>query len=154
MESILRRGQVVPTFTLPNTEGAPIRRTAYRGTKNLVLAFLPGAEDEGVRAYLRALADAYPNIQAETGEVLAIVRDTEAAIAEARHELRLPFPLLADADGAATARFLQPASPAGVFVTDRYGELYFAAPTADTYSLPPLAEIKAWLEAIDRQCAI
>jgi transposase len=30
-------------------------------------------------------------------------------------------------------------------VTDRYGELYFAAPAADTASLPPVAEIQAWL---------
>jgi peroxiredoxin len=153
MESILRRGQVVPTFTLPDTGGAPIRRTAYRGTKNLVLAFLPDVEDDGARAYLRALAQSYESLRAETGEVLAILRGDRAAIAEARRELALPFPLLHDADGAATARFLPPEARAGVFVTDRYGELYFAAPTNETTTLPPVAEILAWLEAIDRQCA-
>jgi peroxiredoxin len=56
MDSILRRGQVVPTFTLPDTAGTPVRRTAYRDKKNLVLAFLPDAEDDGARAYLSALA--------------------------------------------------------------------------------------------------
>jgi tetratricopeptide (TPR) repeat protein len=154
MESILRPGQVVPTFTLPDTAGAPVRRTAYRDKQNLVLVFLPSAEDDGARAYLRALAEGYAAFRAETGEALAIVRGDGAAIAAAQRELALPFPLLHDADGAATARFLPPTAHAGVFVTDRYGELYFAAPAADTASLPPTAEIQAWLEAIDRQCAI
>jgi peroxiredoxin len=153
MESILRRGRVVPTFTLPDTAGAPVRRTTYRDKKNLVLVFLPSAEDDGARAYLRALAQGYEALRAETGEVLAILRGDRAALAEARRELALPYPLLHDADGAATARFLPPMARAGVFVTDRYGELYFAAPAADTTSLPPIAELQAWLEAIDRQCA-
>jgi peroxiredoxin len=154
MESILKRGQVVPTFTLPDTSGAPVRRSAYRDKKNLVLVFLPSAEDDAGRAYLRALADAYPAIQAETGEVLAILRGDGTDIAAARHDLELAFPLLVDADGSATARFLPQAARAGVFVTDRYGELYFAAPTAGTATLPPIADIQAWLEAIDRQCSI
>jgi peroxiredoxin len=153
MESILRRGQVVPPFTLPDTAGVPVRRTAYRDKKNLVLAFLPDAEDEGGRVYLRALADGYTAFRTETGEVLAILRGDRAAIADAQRELELPFPLLHDSDGAVVARFLPPAARAGVFVTDRYGELYFAAPAADATALPPVAEIQAWLEAIDRQCA-
>jgi peroxiredoxin len=153
MESILRRGQVVPTFTLPDTTGTPVRRTAYRDKKNLALAFLPDAKDDGARAYLRALAQSYEALRAETGEVLAILRGDQAAIADARRELALPFPLLHDADSAVTARFLPPTARAGVFVTDRYGELYFAAPSASTAALPPVAEIEAWLEAIDRQCS-
>jgi peroxiredoxin len=153
MESILRRGQVVPTFTLPDTAGTSVRRTAYRDKKNLVLAFLPDAEDDGARAYLRALAQGYAALRAETGEVLAILRGDRAAVADARRELALPFPLLHDADGAVTARFLPPKASAGVFVTDRYGELYFAEPTASTAALPPVAELQSWLEAIDRQCS-
>ena len=153
MDSILRRGQVVPTFTLPDTAGTPVRRTAYRDKKNLVLAFLPDAEDDGARAYLSALAQGYAALRAETGEVLAILRGDRAAVADAQRDLALPFPLLYDADGAVTARFLPPTARAGVFVTDRYGELYFAAPSTSTVSLPPIAEIQAWLEAIDRQCA-
>ena len=112
--------------------GVPVRRTASRDKKNLVLTLLPDAEDDGARAILR-------------GE--------RSSLADAQRELALPFPLLHDADGAASARFLPPMARAGVFVTDRYGELYFAAPTADTTTLPSSAEILAWLEAIDRQCA-
>jgi peroxiredoxin len=152
VESILKRGQVVPAFTLPDTTRVPVRRTAYRDKKNLILLFLPNADDDGARAYLRALADSYEAIRAETGEVLAILRGDPSAIAEAKRELNLPFPLLADTAGTVTTRFLPPAALAGAFVTDRYGELYFAAPTATT-TLPPIAALLGWLEAIDRQCA-
>jgi len=153
MESILKRGQVVPAFTLPDTTGVPVRRTAYRDKKNLILVFQPNAEDDGAQAYLRALADNYEAIRVETSEVLAILRGDPSAIAEAKRELDLPFPLLADTGRMVTARFLPPAARAGVFVTDRYGELYFAAPSADTATLPPIADLLGWLEAIDRQCA-
>lgn len=154
MESILRRGQVVPTFTLPDTDDRPVRRTAYRGKQHLVLVFLPDAEDEGARSYLRALADGHHSIGAASGEVLAILRGDPAAAAEARRDLELPFPLLVDADGAVTARFLPAGARAGAFVIDRYGELYYAAPAPDTATLPPIDELQSWLEAIDNQCAI
>lgn len=154
MESILRRGRVVPTFTLPDTEGQPLRRTAYRAKQHLALVFLPAAEDEGARSYLRALADDHAPIRAAGGEVLAIIRGEVAAARAAKLELELPFPVLADTDGVTTARFLPPTARAATFVTDRYGELYYAAPALDTRSLPPITEILAWLTAIDNQCAI
>src|SRR5262245_48107854 len=120
MESILRRGQVVPTFTLPDSDGVPVRRTAYRDKRNLVLVFLPSAEDQGARGYLRALAENYTAIRAETGEVLAILYGDQPAVVEMKRGLDLPFPVLADAHGTVTARFLPPGAHTGVFVTDRY----------------------------------
>jgi peroxiredoxin len=153
MESILQRGQVVPTFTLPDSDGVPVRRTAYRDKRNLVLAFLPGAEDEDARAYLRALAEVYSTVRAETGEVLAILRGDQSAADKLKRDLALPFPVLADADGATTVRFLPPTARAAAFVTDRYGELYFVAPTAYAASLPLVAELCDWLVAIERQCS-
>jgi peroxiredoxin len=147
----LRRGAVVPSFTLPDSAGRMVRRTQYRGRRHLILAFLPTGE-AATQAYLQALAGAYPAIQETGGEALAILRlDSQAA-----HErLELPFPLLGDAQGAVTARFLPPeAGRTGVFVTDRYGELYYSATTAQAPELPPPGELVAWLEAIDRQCAI
>src|SRR5439155_19646701 len=126
MQPILKRGQVVPAFTLPDSAGRPVRRSDYRAKKHLILAFLPGAADDGARAYLRALADDYAAIHAASSEALAILRGQRRGAAEAQRDLELPFPLLADADGATTARFLPPAARAGVFVTDHYGELYYA----------------------------
>jgi len=47
MEPILRRGAVVPSFTLPDAEGWPVQRAQYRGRQHLLLVFLPSAADEG-----------------------------------------------------------------------------------------------------------
>jgi peroxiredoxin len=154
METLLKRGQVVPSFTLPDTTEQPIRRSAYRGKQHLVLVFLPRAHDDASRAYLRALADARPALLAASGEVLAIIRDDVPTTAATKHDLELQFPLLSDADGAVTQRFLPDNVRAGVFVTDRYGELYYSAPAADATALPPISELQDWLTAIDNQCAI
>ena len=154
MESILRRGEVVPMFTLPDTAGNSVRRGSYRGRQHLLLVFLPSAEDDGARAYLRALADSYPTIRATSAEVLAVLRGDAEAARAAKAELELPFPLLLDQDGAVTARFIPATARAAALVTDRYGELYYAAPAADTHTLPPSGELQSWLEAIDNQCVI
>jgi peroxiredoxin len=152
MEALIRRGTVVPSFTLPDIAGQPVRRMQYRGRRHLVLAFLPTAGDVGAQAYLRALAGEYAALRETGAEVLVILRERVAALEEVG-DLVLPFPLLIDADGQVTARFVPPEARAGVFVTDRYGELYYsvAAPTAT--ALPPIGELRDWLEAIDRQCA-
>lgn len=147
METMLKRGEVVPNFTLPSAAGEPVRRSAYRGKQHLALVFLPSVEEEFARGYVQALVGSYAMLRAASGEVLVIVRAAQV-------DLELPFPLLADQDGTATARFVPAEAGAGTFVLDRYGELYYAAVAQDARGLPPISELHEWLEAIDNQCAI
>jgi len=154
MEPMLQPGQVIPTFTLPDSEGRPVRRTIYRGQKHLVLVFLPSTEDQGGRAYLQALADTYQLVRGASAAVLAVVRGAETSAQAFKREIELPFPLLLDADGDVAARFLPPGAPAAILVTDRYGELYYSRVVATTADLPPIRELHDWLTAIDHQCAI
>jgi peroxiredoxin len=154
MEPMLRPGQIIPTFTLPDSEGRPLRRTIYRGQKHLVLVFLSSIEDHGGRAYLQALADTYRVVRDASAAVLAIVRGVEVSAQAFKREIDLPFPLLLDADGHVAAQFLPPAAPAAIFMTDRYGELYYSRVVATTTDLPPIGELHDWLTAIDNQCAI
>jgi peroxiredoxin len=149
VEPILQTGQIIPTFTLPNMQGRPIRRTDYRGQRHLVLVFLPSIEDQGANAYLRALADGHQAIRGAGAEVLAIVRGVAASAS-----VDLPFPVLLDANGAVTARFVPEAARAAVFVTDRYGELYYYKVSAETTHLPLVNTLVDWLTAIDNQCVI
>lgn len=153
MESILKRGEVVPNFTLPNADGQPVRRSAFRGKQHLVLLFLASGEEEFARGYLQALGRAHPAVQAAGGEVLVITHDQPSVLTATQQDLDLPFHLLSDVDGAAWQRFLPPEAQAGGFVMDRYGELYFSAPTASVRDLPPANEFVEWLEAVDNQCA-
>ena len=154
MEALLRPGQLVPNFTLLDSQGEPLRRTIYRGRKHLVLAFLPAVADEAGRAYLRALADRYADIRAAAGEVLALLPASPDELAELRRDLALPFPLLSDPDGATGARFLPRGAQAGVFIVDRYGELYHGAPVRSSAELTAPDEILVWLNAVDHQCVI
>lgn len=154
MEALLRPGQLVPNFTLLTSQGEPLRRTIYRGRKHLVLVFLPAAADEAGRAYLRALGDRYADIRAAAGEVLAILPASPAELAELRGDLALPFPLLSDPDRATGARFLPRGTQAGVFIIDRYGELYHGAPAATSAGLTDPGETLVWLNAVDHQCVV
>ncbi len=153
METALKRGEVVPNFTLPNTAGEPVRRSAYRGKQHLVLLFMRTVEEDSARAYLQAMANTCAAIQAASGDVLAVFRDSREMLAEAKKELALPFQLLAD-DGTATRRFVPSEMNAGAFVIDRYGELYFSGIAEDARGLPPASELQSWLEAVDNQCSI
>lgn len=39
----LKVGDMAPDFTLPSTTGEPVKLSAFRGKKNVVLAFFPAA---------------------------------------------------------------------------------------------------------------
>jgi len=153
METTLKRGEVVPNFTLPNTSGENVRRSAYRGRLHLALLFLPAIEEESARTYLQGMTNIYDTIKAASGEVLAIVHNNSVDLAEAKEDLALPFQLLSD-DGTITGRFVPSPARAGVFIIDRYGELYFSAIAENAHDLPPPSELQSWLEAVDNQCSI
>lgn len=153
MELILTRGQVVPNFQLPNHDGYVVHRSAYRGKRHLVLVFLP-APDQAALSYLRDLALAYADLHSAGGEVLVIVREHQDGLSELKGSLNLPFVLLSDGNGAVTAKFIPATARSGVFLTDRYGELYYSAAAADAAGLPPVSELQSWLEAINNQCSL
>lgn len=153
MKTALKRGEVVPNFTLPDTAGEVVRRSAYRGRQHLILLFMRTIEEEAARTYLQAIAGMDAAIKAAAGAVLAVFCDSPATLAEAKQDLALPFHLLAD-DGTVTRRFVPPGAHAGAFVVDRYGELYCAGVAEDARGLPPASELQSWLEAVDNQCAI
>ena len=43
MSTTLKVGDLAPDFTLPSTDGKPVKLSDYKGKKNVVLAFFPAA---------------------------------------------------------------------------------------------------------------
>ena len=145
----LRIGAAAPLFYLPSTEGKPSGPAALRSKYNMVLLFADPSP--GGIAYLQALADLYPAILEEHAHVVAVSATSIESASEIAVRLKLPFPLLADADGSVTARMLGGGSSA-LCVADRFGQVYCLEIAPSVGALPPIDTAHDWLAFIQIQC--
>ncbi len=119
-------------FTAPTLEGERVQLSNLRGRRNLVLIFAgTNGEEWRLLSELRALG----NDLHEEEAVVALVADPDA-------EARAWYGATA-ADG--TPR-------AALYITDRYGEIYFVAHPERGQPLPSAAEVLDWLRFINSQC--
>ena len=140
-------GRPAPFFVLESADGRCVRLWDYKQRRNLLLLFVP--EDEP--GLLRETAARYREYRELETEVLAVLSlDAEAARALAT-DLKPPFPLLLDPDGAARRRYLGN-ERTGLAVIDRFGTLYAAYAAATAGELPGHDELLSWLQYIELQC--
>lgn len=119
-------------LTAPTLDGERVQLSDLRGRRNLVLIFAgTNGEEWRLLSELREVRD-------DLREEEAVV----AAVADRDPESRAWYGALA-ADG--TPR-------AALYVTDRYGEIYFAAHPERGQALPSAAEVLDWLRFINSQC--
>jgi hypothetical protein len=131
---------------LPGT--VPLRERR-RGT---ALVLVGGQVDAPVTAYLRELAAAEPALREWDGRVLVIVPGAGGDVAAlALRAMRLPFPVLADPDGAVAAA-AGVATPA-IVVIDQWGEVRETREVAATQPWLPPAEVEQWMRFLSIQCA-
>jgi peroxiredoxin Q/BCP len=102
-------GSRAPDFTLPDADEKPVRLSAQRG-KAVVLYFYPKDDTPGCMLEACAFRDHYEDFVLAGAEVIGVSSDSSASHRgfAARH--RLPFPLLADRDGAVRKRYGVPAT--------------------------------------------
>ena len=120
-----RPGEMLPYFELPSTADGALSSRRFKGRSNLVLIFARDDGCEPCERMLRGFAERYGEFVAEEAEVLGLIVGTQAEARRLAARLHLPFPLLADADGAVHAAY--GAGDAGevvVYVADRYGEVH------------------------------
>lgn len=98
----------IPILSLPDTRGRAVSTWSYKQYRPLVIIF--AGSRTGLLAELAAEYDAY---RATNAEVLAVV--------PADPGTRLPFPVLIDADGSATRRYVDRVPT--VLVLDAFGVL-------------------------------
>jgi hypothetical protein len=151
----LRTRQLVPPITARTAEGAIVRAWDFKQKRNLVIAFLH-ADCTRCEAWLAHLATRAADLSEREAVGLVIYAETPPRAAG-----MLPQPMIAAADvtGRSQRTFLgrEAFGPAGldrvgVFVTDRYGELYAQWIATDASELPAPGEILSTLWQIQVAC--
>lgn len=140
--------KVVPLFTLPDKHGQPQNLAKRRGREHLLLLLIQDGIDP--HAYLQRLAqraEEWPQLPAR-GIVVVGSEDAAGALGAT------PFTILIDKEQSVRARFLPDTAKVGLFVLDRYAELYQQWLAADMSELPSPADIDGWMQAIAMQCSI
>ncbi len=154
----LRRSPA-PSFRLPTNQGKSFSPDDQRGWGNLVLFFAHDRSCPICQAALQEFAARRIEYGAVEAKVVPILPSSAAQVAA----LTYPFPVLADPDGIARARYAglvgmeersagSAHDPVMFFVLDRYGAPY-AAGVLDEPDDPDLqAELLEWLDFIEIQC--
>ncbi|MBT9612453.1 MAG: peroxiredoxin [Burkholderiales bacterium] len=97
-------GQAAPDFNLPDQNGKQHRLADYRG-KWLVLYFYPKDDTPGCIKQACAFRDDIFTLRKMGAEVVGVSVDDTASHAEFAKKYSLPFPLLADQQGATAERY-------------------------------------------------
>lgn len=146
---------VVPLFELPAANRQqPIGPWHYKQRSNLVLIFVQHSylADQD---WLLALAQQYELYRALETEILIISTEALATLQVWSERHAIAVPVLSDETGRVHRAYLGDAVeplPVGLFICDRYGELYMQTLGANVQELPTEPAIREWVEFVDLQC--
>jgi thiol-disulfide isomerase/thioredoxin len=152
---VLCNRQLVPPLTIHTPDGRTVRAWDYKQKKNLVIAFL-NTDCEPCEEFLRTLAASAAALREKDAVALVVFLEQPAR----RLTDSLPPGIIVGADmpGKPARAFLGEDTFAsrgfvrgGVFVTDRYGEL-FAQWIVERYKFPAIAEILKALDLVEMAC--
>jgi peroxiredoxin len=102
---ILKTGDLMPDFMLPNAEGQLVRSGALHAGGPLVLSFFRGGWCPYCVMELKALEAALPAIRRRSATLAAITPDTAAALSRDKRDHRLSFEILGDVDNGVALLF-------------------------------------------------
>ncbi|MBW4538899.1 MAG: peroxiredoxin [Myxacorys chilensis ATA2-1-KO14] len=97
-------GDTAPDFTVKDTTGTTIKLANYVG-KKVVLYFYPKDDTPGCTKQACSFRDNYEQYLSKGITVLGVSMDDEASHQQFTDKFNLPFPLLADTDGAITKAY-------------------------------------------------
>ncbi len=92
-------GTDAPAFTAKDTNGNTVSLSNFAG-KTVVLYFYPKDDTPGCTKQACSFRDAYADYQGKDVIVLGVSKDDENSHQQFTQKYNLPFPLLADTDGA------------------------------------------------------
>lgn len=147
-------GRLFPDVTLPTVEGGILALDNYRPRWDLIVFMLgEGIMSPMAATLLSQLAAVHADLEVEHARVVAIVAD---APSRWWRGWNYPFPLAFDSDGqvhnrvGALDRGGRPA--AGVYVTDRYREIFAVLRPGDADWPQSAEDVMEWLTFVNIQC--
>lgn len=97
-------GDIAPNFTVKDTNGITVTLSDYAG-KTVVLYFYPKDDTPGCTKEACSFRDNYQQYLSQGITVFGVSMDDEASHQAFTSKFNLPFPLLADTDGAITKAY-------------------------------------------------
>ncbi|MCM8798443.1 MAG: peroxiredoxin family protein [Candidatus Omnitrophica bacterium] len=147
MESFskIRKGQIIPSFSLKNLKGETILSSNLLRKKNLIIFFFKNLEDKQSKEYLRLLNGIYDDIR-QDAEIFAVSCARQESLKDFSKRMEIKFDILVDSDDVVRCKFTEE-SFNFLIITDRFLSLYKA------YSLlPDKDEIVSSIEFLEKQC--
>ncbi|HEY9737611.1 MAG TPA: redoxin domain-containing protein, partial [Trichocoleus sp.] len=149
----LKTRDLIPLFELPAVNrSAPVQSWQYKQKKHLVIFFFHGASCGVCCQLLLDFAKQYSHYQSVETEILAIASGALEPLQQWVEQSAVPFPVLHDGECQVLRRYAGPLLEeglVGVFICDRFGELYTQALASDAENLPSESEIRDWAGFID-----
>ncbi len=148
LETKLREHKVVPLWTLPDKYGEAFNLAKQRGRDHFILLVCaPGADPA---PFLKELAPRMADLRSFSVAGIAVVASED----DAGSLPTLPFRVFIDANGKVRDRYLSDDAVAGLFLLDRYADLYRQWLVQKIADLPDAEEVAGWMEAIGMQCSV
>lgn len=145
-------GRLIPSVPLPRVGGGEWRARSYRGRRALTLYFLhPACAD--CDAVAAAIVPRYGDYAEATAEPAVIVAGTLSQAEDLRGRLALPFPVLADTNGAAGERHGLPLGAVGLLVSDRFGTPALWTFDPEGHDLPDQESVLRELDYLSHTCS-
>ena len=101
----IKLGDRIPTLSLPDQDGKPLDLAAYGADGYLLVFFYPKANTPGCTAQACSLRDAEAQLKERGVKILGISADKPDSQKKFVTEQKLPYPLIADAEGKAIQAF-------------------------------------------------
>lgn len=126
---MLKKGDTIPSMSLPNQDGIDISLQSFRGEKPVVIFFYPKNNTPGCTAEMCSFRDNYQAFTDLGAEVIGISGDSSGSHKKVQSKRKLPFILLSDDQRLAEKAFGVPRNLFGVlpgrvtFVIDRESKI-------------------------------
>lgn len=150
----IRRGEIIPDFTLPNSEGREISTRTFYLRRNLVIAVLPREPTPGWGPWVERFGQAAGQTPSEDAAYLVITPpEMDAALRASLDELPESVYALFDGEDLVGKRIGRTGDEGVLIAADRYGVAFVIETGGPNDEELDPAGIPDWIEFIACQCS-